>query len=69
MRRPAVRPRLPTTRSPASSRILMTYPEILGWEYHYRLGREAIGDAMYRAVKRVKPSAQVGWHVDHQPAK
>ena len=49
-------------------RILMTYPEILGWEYQYRLGREAICDAMYRAVKRVKPSAQVGWHVDHQPS-
>ena len=49
-------------------RILMQYPEILGWEYQYRLGREAICDAMYRAVKRVKPSAQVGWHVDHQPS-
>src|SRR6187402_3776258 len=49
-------------------RILMTYPEILGWEYQYRLGREAICDAMYRAVKRVKPSAEVGWHVDHQPS-
>ena len=23
---------------------------------------------MYRAVKRIKPSAQVGWHVDHQPS-
>jgi len=49
-------------------RILLTYPEILGWEYQYRLGREAICDAMYRAVKRVKPSAEVGWHVDHQPS-
>ena len=49
-------------------RILMRHPEILGWEYQYRLGREAICDAMYRAVKRVKPSAQVGWHVDHQPS-
>ena len=49
-------------------RILMTCPEILGWEYQYRLGREAICDAMYRAVKRVKPSAEVGWHVDHQPS-
>lgn len=49
-------------------RILMRYSEILGWEYQYRLGREAICDAMYRAVKRVKPTAQVGWHVDHQPS-
>ena len=46
----------------------MQFPEILGWEYQYRLGREAICDAMYRAVKRVKPAAEVGWHVDHQPS-
>jgi hypothetical protein len=50
------------------ARILLRYPEILGWEREYRLGREAIGDAMYRRVKSVKPSAEVGWHVDHQPS-
>jgi hypothetical protein len=49
-------------------RILMTWPEILSWEYQYRLGREAICEAMYREVKRAKPSAEVGWHVDHQPS-
>ncbi len=50
------------------ARIVMRYPEILGWEMQYRLGREAICDAMYRRVKSVKPSAEVGWHVDHQPS-
>jgi hypothetical protein len=50
------------------ARILLRYPDILGWEREYRLGREAIGDAMYRRVKSVKPSAEVGWHVDHQPS-
>jgi hypothetical protein len=49
-------------------RLLIRYPEILGWEYQYRLGREAICAAMYERVKRVKPSADVGWHVDHQPS-
>ena len=49
-------------------RMLIRYPEILAWEYQYRLGREAICAAMYRAVKQVKPSAEVGWHVDHQPS-
>jgi hypothetical protein len=49
-------------------RHLIRYPEILGWEYQYRLGREAICDAMYSRVKQVKPSADVGWHVDHQPS-
>jgi len=49
-------------------RLLIRYPEILAWEYQYRLGREAIGEAMYRRVKSIKPSAEVGWHVDHQPS-
>ena len=49
-------------------RMLIRYPEILSWEYQYRLGREAICEAMYRRVKAIKPSADVGWHVDHQPS-
>lgn len=49
-------------------RVLIRYPEILAWEYQYRLGREAICAAMYKAVKAITPSADVGWHVDHQPS-
>jgi hypothetical protein len=49
-------------------RVLIRYPEILAWEYQYRLGREAIANAMYQRVKAIKPSAEVGWHVDHQPS-
>ncbi len=49
-------------------RVLFRYPEILGWEYQYRLGREAICEAMYKRAKAVKPAAQIGWHVDHQPS-
>jgi len=49
-------------------RVLMRYPEILAWEYQYRLSREEIGAAMYKRVKSIKPSAEVGWHVDHQPS-
>jgi hypothetical protein len=49
-------------------RLVIRYPEILSWEYQYRLGREAICAEMYRRVKQVKPSAEVGWHVDHQPS-
>ena len=49
-------------------RVLIRHPEILSWEYQYRLGREAICAAMYKRVKAVKPSADVGWHVDHQPS-
>jgi hypothetical protein len=49
-------------------RILIRYPEILSWEYQYRLGREAICAAMYKRAKETKPSVEVGWHVDHQPS-
>lgn len=48
--------------------ILFRYPEILAWEYQYRQGREDICAAMYQRVKSIKPTAQVGWHVDHQPS-
>jgi hypothetical protein len=49
-------------------RVIMRYPEILAWEYQYRLSREEICAAMYKRVKAIKPSAEVGWHVDHQPS-
>jgi len=49
-------------------RVLLRYPEILAWEYQYRLSREEVMQAIYQAVKAVKPSAPVGWHVDHQPS-
>src|SRR5262249_43496210 len=49
-------------------RFLMRYPEILAWEYQYRLSREEMLKAIYDTVKAIKPTAQVGWHVDHQPS-
>jgi hypothetical protein len=61
-------PRPPEGRFGGFLRLLIRYPEILSWEYQYRLGREAICAAMYQQVKAIKPSADVGWHVDHQPS-
>jgi hypothetical protein len=46
-------------------RILMRYPEVLAWDYQYRLSREAVMKGMYDIIKGVKPSALIGWHVDH----
>jgi len=46
-------------------RILLRSPEILAWDYQYRLSREAVMKVMYDQVKAIKPSAPVGWHVDH----
>ncbi|HUA58544.1 MAG TPA: hypothetical protein VML19_07315 [Verrucomicrobiae bacterium] len=48
--------------------VLIRYPEILAWEYQYRLSREEMQAAIYNTVKSIKPEAQVGWHVDHQPS-
>ena len=49
-------------------RHLIRYPEILAWEYQYRLSREEVMKGMYDTIKAIKPAAQVGWHVDHQPS-
>ena len=49
-------------------RVLIRYPEILSWEYQYRLAREELCAAMFQRVKSIKPAAQVGWHVDQQPS-
>ena len=49
-------------------RVLLRYPEILAWEFQYRMSREDVMREIFQRVKAVKPSAQVGWHVDHQPS-
>jgi hypothetical protein len=49
-------------------RVLLRYPEVLAWEYQYRLSREEVLQGMYATVKGIRPEAQVGWHVDHQPS-
>jgi len=49
-------------------RHLIRYPEILSWEYQYRLSREAVQEGIYRAAKAIRPAADIGWHVDHQPS-
>lgn len=46
-------------------RILVRYPEVLGWEHQYRLAREEMMKLMYDTIKAIKPAAPVGWHVDH----
>ena len=55
----------PTASPPGFLRILLRYPEILAWEYQYRLSREEVMKGMYDTIKQIKPTAPVGWHVDH----
>ncbi|HWB85188.1 MAG TPA: hypothetical protein VG675_13670 [Bryobacteraceae bacterium] len=49
-------------------RVLIRYPEILAWEYQYRQSREEVQVGMYQTIKAIRPDADVGWHVDHQPS-
>jgi hypothetical protein len=46
-------------------RILLRNPEMLAWDYQYRLSREEVMKGMYDTIKKIKPAAPVGWHVDH----
>jgi hypothetical protein len=47
-------------------RYLQLYPEILGWNYQWFRADEEIQEEMYRRIKKIKPEAQVGRHIDHQ---
>lgn len=46
-------------------RLLLKYPEILAWEYAWHQAKEAVAREMYGAIKAIKSTAQVGWHVYH----
>lgn len=48
-------------------RHIIRYPEILSWQYQYRLSREDVQKGMYETIKAIKPQAIVGWHIDQQP--
>lgn len=47
-------------------RTLYRYPEILAWDYQWRLALEEQGKATYTALKAVRNSIIVGRHLDHQ---
>lgn len=47
-------------------RYLLKFPEILAWEYQWHEAKEEVAKLMYGAIKTIKPSAQVGWHVYHR---
>jgi hypothetical protein len=47
-------------------RILLRYPEVLAWEYQWTRSVNDLHRLIYEAVKAIRPTAQVGRHVDHQ---
>jgi len=46
-------------------RLLIRYPEILGWERLWHESKESLKQEIYGTVKQIRPDASVGWHVYH----
>ncbi len=46
-------------------RLLFEYPEILAWEKLFDYGKHQILSDVYRTVKAIRPSLQVGFHIEH----
>ncbi len=46
-------------------RHLMNYPEVLAWEKFWMDSREDQRRRMYKQIKSIRDSVQVGWHIDH----
>ena len=47
-------------------RVLMQFPEVLAWDYQWRLALEEQGRRTHALVKAARPAALVGRHFDHQ---
>jgi hypothetical protein len=46
-------------------RLMLNYPELLAWEMLWTSSLRDTYAAIYKKVKEVKPSLQVGWHIWH----
>lgn len=47
-------------------RVLMRFPEVLAWDYQWRVALEEQGRRTHALVKAARPNAPVGRHFDHQ---
>jgi hypothetical protein len=47
-------------------RAILHHPEVLSWNVAWHAAEIEILGEMYRAVKAIRPGADVGWHIDHQ---
>jgi hypothetical protein len=46
-------------------RLLVQYPEILGWEKLWNDGQKSTYSNIYRVAKSIRPQVAVGWHIWH----
>jgi len=47
-------------------RVMMKFPEILAWDYQWRLALEEQGRRTHALVKSARPQTSVGRHLDHR---
>jgi hypothetical protein len=47
-------------------RILLQFPEVLAWDYQWRLALEEQGRRTHALIKAARPHVRVGRHFDHQ---
>jgi hypothetical protein len=47
-------------------RILLQCPEILAWDYQFRMACEDLQQLVFDTVKATQPKAEVGRHIDHR---
>ncbi len=47
-------------------RLLQQYPEVLAWNYQWFRADEEIQKELYLRIKKIRPEARVGRHIDHQ---
>jgi hypothetical protein len=46
-------------------RLLVDYPELIGWQRFWFTSQEEVYALLYKTVKGINPKAQVGWHIMH----
>ena len=46
-------------------RLLVEYPEIIGWDRLFDAGKHQVLAEVYSTVKQIRPSLQVGFHIEH----
>jgi hypothetical protein len=47
-------------------RILLRHPSVLAWEYQWARSVNDLHELIYKTIKAIRPTVQVGRHVDHQ---
>lgn len=47
------------------NRLLLEYPEIIGWDKLFDLGKHQVLERVYETVKGINQNLQIGFHIEH----